>query len=75
MRCFNFLRELQGLRVLLVSQEKKVPRVFVVIPVLMAVWEIEGQLGLLVVLETRVMRGKMGSRYVLVDVKISLGRL
>lgn len=69
--CFNFLRELQGLLGLLVSQEKKVPQVFVVIPVLMAVWEIEGHLGLLVVLETRVMRGKMGSRYVLVDVSNS----
>lgn len=56
------LLELQGLLGLLVSQEKKVPQVFVVIPVLMAVWEIEGQLGLLVVLETRVMQGKMDSR-------------
>lgn len=62
MRCFNFPRELQGLLGLSVNQEKKVPQVFVVIPVLMAVWEIEGQLGLLVVLGTRVMQGKMGSR-------------
>lgn len=68
MRCFNLLRELQGLLGLLVSQEKKVPQVFVVIPVLMAVWEIEDQLGLLVVLETRVTQVKTGSRYVLVDV-------
>lgn len=68
---FNLLRELQGLPGLLVSQEKKVPQVFVVILVLMAVWEIEGHLGLLVVLETRVMQGKTGSRYVLVDVSNS----
>lgn len=54
--------ELQDLLGLLVSQERKVPQVFVVILVLMAVWVIEGQPGLLVVLETRVMQGKMGSR-------------
>jgi len=51
-----------------VSQEKKVRRVFVVILVLMAVWAIEDQLGLLVVLETRGTQGKTGSRCVLSDV-------
>lgn len=72
MRYFNLIRELQDLLGLLVSQERKVPQVFVVILVLMAVWVIEGQPGLLVVLETRVMQGKTGSRYVLVVVINSL---
>lgn len=72
MMSFNLIRELQDLLGLLVSQERKVPQVFVVILVLMAVWVIEGQPGLLVVLETRVMQGKMGSRYVLVVVTNSL---
>lgn len=72
MMSFNLIRELQDLLGLLVSQERKVPQVFVVILVLMAVWVIEGQLGLLVVLETRVMQGKTGSRYVLVVVTNSL---
>lgn len=72
MMSFNLIRELQDLLGLLVSQERKVPQVFVVILVLMAVWVIEGQLGLLVVLETRVMQGKTGSRYVLVVVINSL---
>lgn len=62
--CFHFFREPQGQLGLLVSQEKKVPQVFVVIQVLMAVWEIEGQLGLLVALETRVTQGMTGSPYV-----------
>lgn len=62
--CFHFFREPQGLLGLLVNQEKKVPQVFVVILVLMAVWEIEGQLGLLVALGTRVTRAMTGSRYV-----------
>lgn len=64
MRCFNSLREPQDLLGLLVNQEKKVPQVFVVILVLMAVLEIEGQLGLLVALETRVTQGMTGSLYV-----------
>lgn len=72
MMSFNLIRELQDLLGLSVSQERKVPQVFVVILVLMAVWVIEGQPGLLVVLETRVMQGKMGSRYVLVVVTNSL---
>lgn len=72
MMSFNLIRELQDLLGLLVSQERKVPQVFVVILVLMAVWVIEGQPGLLVVLETRVMQGKTGSRYVLVVVINSL---
>lgn len=72
MMSFNLIRELQDLLGLSVSQERKVPQVFVVILVLMAVWVIEGQLGLLVVLETRVMQGKTGSRYVLVVVTNSL---
>jgi len=67
----NLTRELQGLLGLLVSQEKKVPQVFVVILVLMVVWVIEDQLGPLVVLETRVMQEKMGNRYVLVHVMTS----
>lgn len=71
MRCFNLHRELQGLLGLLVSQEKKVRQVFEVILVLMAAWEIEGQPVPLVVLETRVTQGKMGSRYVLHDVTYS----
>lgn len=69
---FNLIRELQDLLGLLVSQERKVLQVFVVILVLMAVWVIVGQPGLLVVLETRVMQGKTGSRYVLVVVTNSL---
>lgn len=72
MMSFNLIRELQDLLGLSVSQERKVPQVFVVILVLMAVWVIEGQPGLLVVLETRVMQGKTGSRYVLVVVTNSL---
>lgn len=56
------LLEPQDLLGLLVNQEKKVPQVFVVILVHMAVWEIEGQLGLLVALETRVTRGMTGSQ-------------
>lgn len=72
MMSFNLIRELQDLLGLLVSQERKVLQVFVVILVLMAVWVIEGQPGLLVVLETRVMQGKTGSRYVLVVVTNSL---
>lgn len=68
MKYSNLHRELQGLLGLLVSQEKKVPQVFEVIPVLMAAWEIEGQPVPLVVLETRVTQGKTGSRYVLLDV-------
>lgn len=64
MMCFHLFREPQGLLGLLVNQEKKVPQVFVVILVLMAVWEIEGQLGLLVALGTRVTRAMTGSRYV-----------
>ncbi|KAI1237020.1 hypothetical protein IHE44_0014273 [Lamprotornis superbus] len=56
------LLEPQGQLGLLVSQEKKVPQVFVVIQVLMAVWETEGQLGQLVALETRVTQGTTGSR-------------
>lgn len=60
----HFSREPQGLLGLLVNQEKKVPQVSVVILVPMAAWETEGQLGLLVALETRVTRGTTGSRCV-----------
>lgn len=72
MMSFNLIRELQDLLGLLVNQERKVLQVFVVILVLMAVWVIVGQPGLLVVLETRVMQGKTGSRYVLAVVINSL---
>lgn len=75
MKCFHFFREPQGLLGLLVNQEKKVPQVFVVILVLMAVWEIEGQLGLLVALGTRVTQGMMGSRYIPSTVPLPLQAL